>query len=118
MKTELTAREKLRYWARALRAETDFYLNGRRYRSAVRFKAGRLLADEIGSENSRDISEELINGGQPETSGAREIYIDIPDRVSMELYRNRKRERESLALAHEAADEHTESERAEFLNIP
>lgn len=89
MKTELTAPEKLRYWARALRAESDFYLNGRRYRSAVRFKAGRLQACEIGGD-WRDISDALLNGGQPETSGAREIYMDIPNRVSLDLYRNRK----------------------------
>lgn len=97
MKTDLTAPEKLRYWARALRAETDFYLNGRRYRSAVRLKAGRLQAHEIAGEGWLDISDALLNGGQPETSGAREIFMDIPNRVSLLLYRNRKREREALA---------------------
>lgn len=89
MKTDLTTAEKLRYWARALRAEIDFYLNGRRYRSAVRFKAGRLEACEIGGE-WRDISEALLTGGQPESSGARSICMDIPERVALELYRNRK----------------------------
>ena len=94
MKTSLTASEKLRYWARSLRAETDFYLGGKRYSSHVAIKAGRLMAREIGSEDLCDISDMLLNGGQPESSGAREIYMDVPERVSMALYRNRK-----LALA-------------------
>jgi hypothetical protein len=88
MKTELTSAEKLRYWARSLRAETDFYLRGARY-SGVRISAGRLMAREIGGAWC-DISEVLLSGGQPESSGAREIYMDIPNAVSLALYRNRK----------------------------
>ncbi len=115
MKTDLTTAERLRYWARALRAETDFYLRGTRYHSAVRLTAGRLMAREIGGE-WRDISDALLNGGRPQSSGAREIYMDIPNRVSLELYRNRKRQRENpLAFEIERQDAHTEDERAEFL---
>lgn len=94
--TDLTPADMLRYWARSLRKETDFYLRGVRY-SGIRITAGRLMAREIGGDWT-DISDALLNGGRPESSGAREIYMDIPERVSMALYRNRK-----LALAASAS---------------
>ncbi len=97
MKTELTTAEKLRYWARSLRAELDFYLGGVRY-SGVRLSAGRLMAREIAGD-WQDISDALLTGGQPESSGAREIYMDVPNRVSLELYRNRKAAGHSMLTA-------------------
>lgn len=93
----LTREQRLFYWRKALRAVLDFYVGGQRYHGySVEIRDGDLWARPIGGhakENLNFHGRMLGTGFCPTTAGGADIYADVPERVSLALYRNNKRAR-------------------------
>ena len=93
---QLTAEQKARYWAKAFRAVPDFYLGGERYHGEVQIRKDaqgtpEIWARPIGASRYENISVVMaLIGATPTTAGGRQIYADIPESVSLRLYRERK----------------------------
>ena len=89
--TELTTSQKILYWSKALSHQRDFYLNGKRFVAANKVK-GRIVATEVCGpvlDAVEDITDLLLSGARPHNHKG-EVYMSVPDRVEMMLYRNQK----------------------------